>query len=347
MAPATSSWSDISEFVRGIENVDDGEGLICEVKTYEARYNSQGARQPLQVSAKKSFVARGARDLSSALCVTRYYTITKELDYTELVVQSPHIKKAMREVIKAYPGVNMHAGRIVLRDLPKCIFHYRQELQTYGESLSDPIESQHVAFILQYMYQTMRSEVVSYYNLMNSKLDTPSPGLEFENLWMAFLPGSIVYSSARRNEDMAYRLVSMNRCTCPDPFCWKQDWTLEAGNIDCDGDDFGYVVQSLTIRRYDGYKPLHLLDVTPLDHHPEKERIRTALIARGRKFVALFGIHHRWYDGIGKALSPNRRHTLVGEKDEFPLQSLRVRDPNFRTKITISKVGAVQVSSCR
>lgn len=337
MASAIFSWNDISEFVRGIENPDDGEGLICEVKTYEARYNSQGQRLPLQVSAKKSLSARAERNLTSALYVTRYYTMGKELDYTELVIQSPHITKAMREVIKTYPGVNIHAGRIILRDLPKCIFHYRQELQTYGESLLDPTASQHVAFILQYMYQTLRREIFSYYNLMNSKLDTPSPGLEFENLWMAFLPGSIVYSSARRNEDMAYQLVSMDRCPCPDPFCWRQDWTLEVESIDCDGDDFGYAKQSRTITRYDGYKPLHLLDVTPLAHHPEKERIRTALVARGRKFVALFGIHHRWYDGVEKALSPNRRHTIVGERDEFPLQSLKVRDTNFNMKTTISK----------
>jgi hypothetical protein len=337
MAFSIFSWNDISEFVRGIENPDDGEGLICEVKTYEARYNSQGQRLPLQVSAKKSLPARVERDLTSALCVTRYYTVTKELDHTELVIQSPHIKKALREVIKTYPGVNMHAGRITLGDPPKCIFHYRQELQTYGESLLDPTASQHVAFILQYMYQTMRREVSSYYNLMNPIFGGPSPGLEFENLWMAFLPGSIVYSSARRKEDIAYRLVSMDRCSCSDPLCHKRDWELEVERIDCDGDDFGYVKQFFTIGRYEGYKPLHLLDVAPLDHHPEKERVRTALVARGRKFVALFGIHHRWYDGVGKALSPNRRHTIFGESDEFPLQSLRVRDINFNMKTTVSK----------
>jgi hypothetical protein len=328
MASGVLSWNEISEFVRRIETPDDGEGLVCEVKTYEARYDSYGTRRTLQVNVKKGLSSKLDRDLTSALRVIRYYKQTKELDYTELVIQSPHIKKAMREVIKTYPGVHMHAGRIILRDLPKCIFHYRQELQSYGESLSDPIKSQHVAFILQYMYQTMQREIFSYYNLMNLTLDTPSPGLEFEDLWMAFLPGSIVYSSARRKEDRAYRLDSMNRCL------WG--WILEVESIDCDGDDFGYVKQSLTIEEYDGYKPLHLLNVTPLDHHPEMERTRTALVARGRRFVGLFGIHHRWYDGAGKALSPNRRHTLVGERDEFPLQSLQVRDPNFNITLTTS-----------
>jgi len=148
-------------------------------------------------------------------------------------------------------------------------------------------------------------------------------GLPFENLWMAFRPGCIVYECASNGQDSAYRLVSMTRCTCPDPFCFAQDWSLEAENIECDGENFGYVKHTLMIRKYDGYKPLISLPIMPLDYHDRRDKICGDLVTRGGKFISMIGISHWSYQGVGEALSSRRRQTWVGERDEFPLQATR------------------------
>jgi hypothetical protein len=318
------AWHNPHTFLSGAVNPDETEGLNCEIKTYEARYNAQGDRISLQVGARRDLDRLNDRDHDSALVLTRFYKRDKELDFTELEVRSPHFKAALRAVIEDYPGVNIHSGRIVIRDLPRPIFHYREEIQRYGSELPDPIAKEHVAFGLRYMYKTLQREVKSYYNSMQSQ-HTRLPGLEFLTLWMAFRPGCLIYTK-KDNVEKVLRLKEMSRCPCPKPKCWDGHWTLTAERIDYNGTDFGHVEEKIAVRPYDGYKPLQVLNVLPLEYHPQKDRITNALVARGKVFVSLMGIHHRWYAGTASALSPNRKTTVIdGEEDQFPLQSITVR----------------------
>ena len=305
------AWDEISKFVEGAETPEDGEGLACEIKTYESRYNADGYRITLQVSAKKRWDNSHNRDLASALQVTRYYSRSKDLEYTELQIRSPHIKKALRDVIKEYPGVNLQSGRIVLRDMPRCIFHFREELQRYGRSLTDPEASRHVGFILQYMYRIMKREVTSYYNLMHSITDKTARGLEYDDLWMAFLPGTIVYTSGQSDGERAYKFVSMSKCNCTIPTCLEHDWTVTVEGIEGDGDNFGFVERELIIPKYNGYKPIHQINITPLMYHPDNEMIRNTLIARGNNYVKFFDIHHQWY------VRRNRQSIIAPKNQNF------------------------------
>jgi len=71
--------------------------------------------------------------------------------------------------------------------------------------------------------------------------------------------------------------------------------------------------------------PLDQLKIFPLEYHTNKEDLTASLVARGKKFVSLQGIHYKSYEGIAEALSPWRINTMFGEEDEFPLQSMMVR----------------------
>ncbi|KAF2193260.1 P-loop containing nucleoside triphosphate hydrolase protein [Zopfia rhizophila CBS 207.26] len=299
------------EFTKEFQNPDDTEGLTCELKTYEARYNSQGERVNLQVGARRQLEKKADRDHDSALILTRYYGRDKELEGTLLEIRSPYLKTALREVIKDYPGVNLYSGRIVLRELPKCLFHYRKELQSYGATLHDPEAVRHVLFGLRYMYKTLHREISTYYNLMEIS-NSLAPGLDFENLWMAFRPGDLIHVMSD-NVDRVLRQRSMSRCPCPQSQCTGRDWKLEAENILCNGKDFGYITQTVSIAPYDGYRALQNLHVLPLDYHPEKERITRNLLERGRRFISLLGVHYRWYEGAALALSESSRNSALGQ----------------------------------
>ncbi|KAK0105050.1 hypothetical protein ONS96_004453 [Cadophora gregata f. sp. sojae] len=323
MASNGIGWHNPHTFLSGAVDPDDTEGLTCEIKTYEARFNSQGEQITLQVGARRDLDRLKDRDHDSALVLTRFYRRNKELDFTELEVRSPYLKAALRAVIEDYPGMNIHSGRIVIRDLPRPIFHYREEIQRYASQLQDPIAKEHIAFGLRYMYKTLQREVKSYYNLMNCQ---PSilPGLEFLTLWMAFRPGCLIYTK-KNNVEKVLLLRTMTRCPCPKPKCCDGQWTLTADRIDYNGTDFGYAGAIIFVRPYDGYKPLQLLNVLPLEYHPQKDRITKELTNRGRKFISMLGIHHRWYEGTAAALSLHRKSTIEGEEDEFPLQSITIR----------------------
>jgi hypothetical protein len=317
------TWDDISDFIRGAESPESLEGALCEIATYDSRFNAQGNRTVLQTDVRKRVKGQVDRNTSSALVVTRYYRRDTQLEFTELLVLSPHIKKAMQEVIVEYPGINMHSSRVVIRDIPKCIFHYRQELRKYGELAKDKVASEHVAFLLQYMYATLRREVKHFHNMISPNSVF---GLEYESLWMAFIPGCIVYCSSPSSQGRAYRFLSMHRCVCTKPSCKDRYWTVEVESIACDGDNFGFIKQSMTIFDYEGYKPIHQLNITPLKYHADKAKIEEALAARGRKFVSLLGTHHKWYSGGAHALISSTKQSIMEQPNESSLESTQVSE---------------------
>ena len=295
-------------------------GLKCEVKIYEARYNSKGIRTPLQVGIERTFREQVDKDHDSALVLTRYYKKDLEqdtLEYTELEIRSHHIKKALREVIKEYPGVDLSASKVVIKDLPKCFLHYYDELNAYGLTLQDPIAVQHLVFALEYMFRVLQDQLVSYYNFM--ELPSHAPGLEFVNLWMVFRPGDVIYVK-EENISKACRLRSMDRCSCTKKDCPTSHWMLSLDVLDFDGTRLGLRTTWVYIQPYEDYRKLEDLKAFPLRYHSNADSERAMLVARGRKFVDLAGVHYRSY--AGKATTPY--DFITDEDDEPPLQSLAV-----------------------
>jgi hypothetical protein len=296
------------------DELEDIGGLKCEIKEYEARYNSAGVRITLQAGVKRAPEKKPKeRAHDSALVLTRYYTKSKKLDYTELEVRSPHIRAALRAAINEYPGMSFETGKIIIRDKPECVFHYRNELREYGLSLDDQVAVEHLVFLLNYMYRTLESEISSYYTFMESP--SIAPGIAYKNLWMAFRPGDLIYTKVGSTE----KVVRLKRTTE-----LLFSWILYTEEIQYNGTDYGHRETTFSIRIYDGYKPLEELSAYPLQYHRRKEAVTNALIARGKKFLSLQGVHHRFYEGLADSLSPFRINSMEGEEDEYSIQSIMV-----------------------
>lgn len=291
------------------------------MKTFDVRYNTKGERVTLEAGIRPSGLERNT-DERYGFTLTRFYDRFQDLEKTQLGIRSPHVKKALQQVIVRYPGVEFHSNVVTMDSPPKCIFHYRKELQEYGSTLQSEEHAEHLIFFLEYMYQTLALETDRWYNLM--ELKGSSPSLDFSSLWMAFRPGSHVYTRTD-GIDRVLKLESMTRCECPNPFCWRRKWTIRANEISFDGTEYGYETMCFSIYPFEGFMVLNELKIFPLDYHPKKEELKATLVERGKKFTSLQGIHYRYYDGVADALSPWRLNTIFGEEDEFPLQSLMVR----------------------
>jgi hypothetical protein len=310
----------------------DRPGLKCEIKTYEARFNAKGERVTLHVGSRRDLNIPRGRDHDSALVLTRYYDKERELERTELEVQSPYIKAALRDVIKKYPSVNMDSKELIITDLPKCLFHYRLELQSYRDTLHDQTAADHVDFALRYMEQVLQIQIWNWFNFVDAdafglgERDQPNleAGLEFPDLWMAFRPGSLVYAK-RDGAEKILRLKSMTRCTCVKPHCFRKKWTIIAEQIIYDGDTFGYEPLWFYVHPYEGHIPFKNLGIFPLQYHPSKDDVMRELRERGKKYVSLRGVVHQDYEGIAEGLSMFRMTSFVGEEDFFPLQSTMVK----------------------
>lgn len=69
------------------------------------------------------------------------------------------------------------------------------------------------------------------------------------------------------------------------------------------GRSFGRIQSRIIIAPFPGTIPINTLDAYPIQHHENEEELRQTLLARGRKWESLNGIHHMYYKGVGSFAS--------------------------------------------
>lgn len=284
----------------GLEESDlyKDEGRKCELHTYERRFNTRGEPVLLQSGCKSMLGGETESSVEAALVLTRFYNESRELETTQLDIKSPHIKAALRDVVRSYPEVNIKSsGPISIFEEPQCLFHYRNELEAHASMLQDQEAKDHVTFCLQYMAKLLRREILSYQKTMQDK--DVIPGLEFQNLWMAFKPGALLYQKVN-NVDVICRLKNLYKIKLAEspPY-----WHLITEVLMCTGKRFDYIYHIVHVSHFDGYKPLNELHIFPLEHHQQQDSIKASILERGKKYVSLRGIHHCSYEGLADVTS--------------------------------------------
>ena len=285
----------------GLEESDqyEDEGRKCELHTYERRFNTRGEPVLLQSGCKYNLGGEAESSVEAALVLTRFYNNSRELETTQLDIKSPHIKAALRDVVRSYPEVNIKSsGPISIFGEPQCLFHYRNELEAHASMLQDQEAKDHVTFCLQYMAKLLRREILSYQKTMQD--NNVMPGLEFQNLWMAFKPGALLYQKVN-NVDVICRLKKLyqtKHSSKSPPY-----WHLKTEVLMCSGKRFDYIYHRVDVSHFDGYKPLNELEIFPLEHHQQLDSIKASILERGKKYVSLRGIHHCSYESLADVTS--------------------------------------------
>ncbi|KAH7090217.1 hypothetical protein FB567DRAFT_626231 [Paraphoma chrysanthemicola] len=280
-------------------------GEICELHVYENRYNARGFMVSLKIGAVDQLPVEDSPNPDAALVVFRFYDQRRALKNTVLKIQSPHMKKALQDVIRTYPGVCFDAvGSIDISgpDVPRCVFHYRQELQAYGEASDDESVREHVDFLLRYMARAMQKELASWQTLMDAT--ERSPGLEFKDLWMAFKPGELLYTVENSNgypQIVQLLLIEMVQGEQKDDKGCAELWRILAKVLYCDGTVFTYREWAEKIPKYDGYRSFVDLPIYPLTYHQDAVLIRQSLLRRGKRWLDVAAGPHQC-DYAGSAL---------------------------------------------
>ncbi|KAH6895897.1 P-loop containing nucleoside triphosphate hydrolase protein [Thelonectria olida] len=285
---------------------EGSDGDACELQEYEHRFDTRGQMRPLRVGTKEAFEFSKDPSHRAAIVLIRAYGPSRNLLGIKLEIRSRHIRKALREVIGTYPSVSFHtSGCISVNDPPMCLFHYRLELEEYATHCGNPLAKAHINLCLDYVKSSLRQAISAFEAGMGAE---KGPSIVHRDLWMAFKPGILIYQRIN-NTDVVLRLLRV------ESFKWAESdevqvWILTAERIDYNGIDYGYIGHTINIKKYSGYKLMRELRAFPLECHPNKEKIRQNLARRGRKFVSLTGICHRFYDGIAHFyMDPSSTHT--------------------------------------
>jgi hypothetical protein len=292
-------------------------GSKLELRTYDIRENSKGDKVPLETAKTIEFRNKADKDYSSAMVVTKTYHTNGTLKQIELVIRSPHIKTAMMSVIKQYPGMNIADEKITIIGQPRCLFHFRKELLTYGRGLRDRTATEHLAFALNYMQTALADDIVHHKNCIAKHSE--SPGLDFKRLWMEYRPGDLIFVKST-SVSWVGRLTNMRHFG----FLFEK-WVVSLERIMWQGEALYYFAEEVLIYGYVGFKCFQDLPAFPLKYHHDHQSITKKLVDRGNRFLALKGVHQRFYNGTARWAS-DRKSDLDNDEDcHFEMYKVRSR----------------------
>lgn len=278
--------------------------MICEVREYEGRFNLKGEKVVAVKNAKEEVDEKEKKEGKKyAMSCYRHYVREGTLEREYVEIYSPHIKESLRTVVKDYPGVSFQGEAIVIHGQLRCVFHYRKELEEYRQALKSSIAKLHVRLLLRFMEQQLRDEIKSYNAHVETAVDKPS--LEFESLWMGFIPEDLVITG--RDEEIQLLVLKSVKLQKD---CDGQFWRLTGRCLTHDGTQFGYSNKFIDIYSYLGTQQIRDLKVLPWKYFSTQEARKNrqeTFVARGKKFCGLAGYHHRYYRGKAYALNDKVR----------------------------------------
>lgn len=239
-----------------------------------------------------------------ALCITRQYdNQNKYIQKTSLQVNSPSLKKVLREVIKDYPGQTFLTKDVTIDFPAHCLYHYRTELANkLAKAQPDSELAAHLPILMKFINEQFEDTISEVANLASEGLTT------YDNMWALYRPGMKIFTRIRGQQRVyelnSYQYVCNANC---------QAFSLNVDFIDYDGDEFGTRTTTLSIPKFSGTAPVTALNAFPLARHPNAVDISRTLIARGKKWEKINAAGQSFLDYKGVAVDcewPPKRYNI-------------------------------------
>jgi hypothetical protein len=226
----------------------------------------------------------------------------KKFELHSIVIQSVQLKKALAEILQNYPGVHCDLRRLEF-EAPFAPFLHRwqQLLEFRARKDLDKVTAEHVELLYDIMEVELKDVITTLEDYVKHGIVT------FNHVWSIFQPGSTIYSSSHNGSHGAFTLVSGSYI---ETRCGKA-YQLQLDAIDWNGDNFGTTTEYINVSQFLGTARIVGLSAFPLSFHPTPDKVREALISRGKKFEALAGSHYRQYDGHAIKWDRNNREVPI------------------------------------
>ena len=204
-----------------------------------------------------------------------------------IVIQSPFIKAALRDILEDYPGVSPDVDELTFHAPFEPLFHRWDAILAKSRDGASTETRKHM--------KVLREVLGPDFEKRQKNLDEcRSHGMiSFESLWVLFRPGDLIYS-VKDGQEILTRLKEASYQTGSFD---ASIFELLCDNVDWDGSRFGYGSSDITISEYTGVSRAKDLAAMPLEMHPEKLAIKERLIRRGRMFEKLRGYQFKAYKG--------------------------------------------------
>jgi hypothetical protein len=166
-----------------------------------------------------------------------------------------------------------------------------------GGELEGSTMKQHLTFLIRFLESEYATTLEEARNLVQHGEIT------FALLWAIFVPGEVILARCRTTgEPRAFRLRKIEKKCRPftSEFYWHltSEYVEGADDPSAAGEQFGLASYAMEIEDFDGVQKIAELTAFPIKYHANAIDIGQKLMHRGRKWVKLFGIHHKQYSGL-------------------------------------------------
>ncbi|KAJ7648738.1 P-loop containing nucleoside triphosphate hydrolase protein [Mycena polygramma] len=261
---------------------------------------------------------------------------------TRLLIRSGPLREALRDMLQDSANVSWSAPIVkldpylLLAFLPRMkdmITELSGSSNTSDGAASD--KKTHLTFLVDFL----ESEYSSLLQKARQLLEHGE--ISFELLWAVFTPGEVLVTSCpTTGEPRAFRLRRFEK-----DLSWFTEkhigWDLVCEYVEVadsgDSEDsdsgaspsqhFGLADKDMHIGRFEGVRKITDLHVCPIRYHQSIDALTAKLAARGKAWVALAGIHHKQYAGVGWR---NGRKVQVNGRIMIDRETLKRSEPNYR-----------------
>ncbi len=215
------------------------------------------------------------------------------------------IKEALNDIMEGVKGVSLVEESPVVD--PNLLFLYLEDLRDHvkdikakvrgGEKMKkkmkkrNELKIKHVKVLIKYLDKDYAETKKTLYPMLESGLIT------FDLLWALFKPNTLAYTSTygTADEPRAFKIEYAEK-----EFSFlKGEWyNIEGRYLEYDGKNWGFGSMDAEVASFKGARKITSLACYPLKYHKDEVKMRNQLIERGKKFVALQGVHYKSHEGL-------------------------------------------------
>ena len=272
-------------------------GMITDVKNlYQSKPDNRGKTtwvetypDDLEEAAENAESARYALLIRNTKC----YDGRKKLQIDSIVVQSPLLKQVLSSVLKDYPGITTTLDRLTFKAPFQAFIHRWKNLLEALECEQDPETKDHLKLLHRILEAELRDDLKARDDFILNGVIT------YSTVWMIFEPGTTVFT-VKDGQNCAAKFDTGHYQGTQ---CGNR-YVLKCQIVDWDGEKFGFGNAQFHVWEFEGTTKITKLSAYPFEYHPNLNKVKEALIHRGRAFEELGGYHYKNYQGTAIGEGP-------------------------------------------
>ncbi|KAI0385879.1 P-loop containing nucleoside triphosphate hydrolase protein [Hypomontagnella monticulosa] len=291
-----SDQKDVEKPEVGEESFDGPPGEKCEFKAYhETVKHGRSTIEPTSDFFGKAN-SRG-KDSAYALVIRRKYEEQKPCK-TTLQVNSSHIQKAFRDVVKSYFAVpSDFTSSLELHNPFQMLAHHWDELDEYRQSADDATAREHLDLLFEFMEHEVKPDRDRALKMIQKQQ------IAFDNAWFIYRPGDILYTEVNGHP----WLLVCQKTAYEENAEIGPYMEVHCSYTDHNGVLAGEATHVVSLMQRSKFPAGNAVSITDLDVFPrrfvkEGDSLERRLKERGETFLSLKDLSTMAYDGAAEWL---------------------------------------------